>query len=804
MIHPAHVRLIGDKEQTQSIPTHLRNTAQYASKALSGIPLTSSAYLAALLHDAGKGTSKSAAYQHTVAHNPEKAVRGSVNHTFAGTRLLIERFHSRQSSSGFAPLTAELLAYAAGAHHGLFDCVDIHSHSGFMHRMVKEDIDYEEARDNFFASCAAPDELERLFAAAESEVQTVGIRIISLLKGPQNRAEADFYLGLLARLLLSAVIDGDRRDTAEFMRDITFPVFPQGEERRAMWKTLLSRVESKLGKLSVAGAINKTRHILSDRCCAQAVRPGGIYRLNLPTGSGKTLLSLRFGLAHAAEHNKSRIIFLSPLLSILDQNAQVIRDYIQDDRFILEHHSNIIQSIKTEESDPFELLAENWNAPIIISTLVQFLNTLFSGKTSCIRRFQALCNSVIVIDEVQTVPIHLLTLFNLAVNFLAEICGATVILMSATQPCLEQTEHPPAYVPEELVPYDAALWRVFQRTELINGGTRTLDTFPDFICSVLEDSDSLLVVCNKKAEVAQLYRALENSNILCFHLSASMCVAHRRKVLKELQDALDDRKRTKKIVCISSQVIEAGVDISFSAAIRFTAGMDSAVQTAGRCNRNGESETPLPVYLVCCSDENLEHLPDIHADQQATIALLHAFDTDPAPFSNDLTSDAAIRYYYTARYAALQEHAADGPVQVDGKTYTLFNMLSSNICFKDAAFDDSFSRFTLCQAFKTAGEHFSVFDDNTTDILVPYEQGANYITDLCALCEPYPLNKLSELLQNAKPYTVSIFAWQKNKLQEQGALVSLCGGRILALQDGYYDPAVGLVTEQQELPFLEV
>lgn len=804
MILPAHVRLIGDEEQTQPIPDHLRSTAQYASNALSGIPLTNAAYLAALAHDAGKGTRKSAAYQYTVAREPEKATRGSVNHTFAGVRLLLERFHDRQSPSGYAPLTAELLAYAAGAHHGLFDCVDMQSHSGFMHRLTKEDIDYAEARDNFFMHCATPEKLDQLFTAAESEVQAVCGRILPLLKNPQNPAEANFYLGLLARLLLSAVIDGDRRDTAEFMRGISFPDFPQDEDRRLMWKTLLARVEEKLGKLSTDAAINRARRILSDRCRAQAARPDGVYRLNLPTGAGKTLLALRYSLAHSAEHNKSRIIYLAPLLSILDQNAQVIRDYIQDDSLILEHHSNVIRSKEIDEFDPFELLTENWDAPIIISTLVQFLNTLYSGKTSCIRRFQALCNSVIIIDEVQTVPIHLLTLFNLAVNFLAEICGATVILMSATQPCLEQTVHPLAHTPEELVPYDAEPWRVFQRTKLVDGGTRTLDSFPDFVCSVLEDSDSLLVVCNKKAEVAQLYRALQDSDILCFHLSASMCVAHRRKVLQELQNTLDDPERTRKIVCISSQVIEAGVDISFSAAIRFTAGMDSAVQTAGRCNRNGDSETPLPVYLVQCLDEDLQHLPDIKAEQDATLKLLHAFSKNPERFDNDLTSDAAIHYYYTMRYVELKEHAADSPIQIGQKTYTLFDLLSSNECFCDPALDNEFEGFALRQAFKTAGEHFSVFEDNTTDILVPYEEGAKCITDLCALHEPYPLNKLNELLQQAKPYTVSIYEWQKKKLQEQGALVPLCGGRILALQDGYYNSATGLMPEQQELSFLGV
>ncbi len=796
MIFPAHIRVIDGEEQVQPVPIHLCNVAKCACTALSDISLTNSAHLASLLHDGGKLTAISAAYQYAVAREPEKATRGFVSHSLFSTRLLLEHFHDRQSPSGYAPLTAELLAYAAGAHHGLFDCVDMQSHSGFMHRITKEGINYEEARDNFFASCATPEGLDKLFAAAESEVQTVYKRIVPLLKDPQNQAEADFYLGLLARLLLSAVIDGDRRDAAKFMQNITFPVFPQGEKRRLMWKTLLARVESKSGNKSIDMAINRARCILSDRCCAQSECPSGVYRISLPVGADRTKIGLRLALAHAAERDKSRIVYLSPL-SAFNHSARVIRDCIQDDSLILEHDYNILHPRnidEVDELDPLELLAENWNAPIVISTLTRFLDVLYSGKTSCIRRFQALCSSVIIIDEVQTVPIHLLTLFNLAINFLAEVCGATVILMSATQPCLEQTVHPLASVPEELVLYDSELWHNFQRIKLIDAGKRTLDSLPDFACSVLEASGSLLVICNKEDEVAQLYRALQGRDILCFQLFASMCAAHRRKVLNKLNTALRDPKRPRKIVCISTQAIEADMNISFSAAIHFLAGLDSIMQIANYCN--GDSNTPFLVYLVQCLDEDLQNLPAIRDAQNATITLLHAFSKDPARFDNDLTSYAAIRYYFTARYTELIKCATDGPVKIGQKTYTLFNLLSSNECFCDSALDNAFEGFALRQAFKTAGEYFSVLEDNTTDILVPYEKGADCITDLCALHEPYPLNKLSELLQQAKPYTVSIYEWQKKKLQEQGALVPLCGGHILALKSAYYNSDIGLILER--------
>lgn len=204
-------------------------------------------------------------------------------------------------------------------------------------------------------------------------------------------------------------------------------------------------------------------------------------------------------MTHAAKWNCSRIIFTAPLLSILDQNAQVIRDYIGDDALILEHHSNLAEPKETPERlQELELLTASWSAPIIITTLVQLLNTCFSGRTSAIRRFHALCGSVIVIDEVQTVPGKMLTLFNLAINFLSEVCGATIVLCSATQPCLEAADHPLHRQPVDLVPQQKALWDVFKRTDIQNAGCAKLEELSQIVTEVLSSCDSLLVVCNTK------------------------------------------------------------------------------------------------------------------------------------------------------------------------------------------------------------------------------------------------------------------------------------------------------------------
>ena len=810
---PAHIRRTGETEVRQPVSEHNRQASQYALNALAAARLGGAAKLVGLLHDMGKYTVRYRGYLENAVCGMGPAVRGSVNHSFAAVRYLLEHYHGRASPCG--PLTAELLAYAAGAHHGLFDCVDAGHRSGFQHRMEKEDICYEEAVGNFLQYCAGEEELDTLFAEAEAEIEQAYRKLIPLLRQDETASEeARFYLGMLARLLLSAVIEGDRRDTAEFEQDMRFPQARTPDELHILWETLSDRVDRKLGELPHRTEVEKARCEISDRCRAFAEKPGGVYRLNVPTGAGKTLSSLRYALAHAALHGKSRILFVAPILAIIDQNSKVIRQYIGDDSLILEHHSNIVQETEAdtpeaqEELDRREFLTATWESPLIITTLVQLLDTLFSGRSSCIRRFHSLCGSVIVIDEVQTVPSHLLTLFHLAVSFLSEVCGATVILCSATQPCSEAARHPIAVPTPDMVPYDQALWRAFQRTELRDAGALPLAEIPAFAAGILAEADSLLIVCNKKNEAAGILRAMETLGCQCFHLSAAMCMAHRRAVLSEMEAALERLRREPgaghKVVCVSTQVIEAGVDISFARVIRLLAGMDSVVQSAGRCNRNGESGTPVPVFALNCADEPLAHLPDIQRAKNAALELLAEFRRAPEEFDGSLTSNAAIRFYYHWLFQKELQDIQDGPVLAEGRKTSLFALLSANDDFVDAKACPDCWKYLLAQAFRTAGKAFSVFGGDTADVLVPYGEGKKLILALGELRPPYDLPQVQALLEKAKPYTVSVYPWQKEALENRRALIPLCGGSILALQEGYYDPVIGLTEQQGDLPFQEV
>lgn len=790
----------------QTLTDHNRNTAQYAKKALEEAHLGNAAYLAGLVHDAGKATEAFQTYLHKAVFEGG-AAPGSVNHTFAAVRLLLNRYHKQQGTDPYAPLTSELLSYAAGAHHGLFDCVDDGSHSGFQHRLEKENTQAEEAIPNFLKQCTSFDEIDPLFNRACREIEAFCAQCMPA--STPKEGEVMFFIGMLARLLCSSVIEGDRRDTAEFMGNQCFPSAITGETRATLWQTLSDRIDSKIEAMDGTSVIGAARQKISRQCRDFADCPGGVYRLNVPTGGGKTLSSLRFALAHSAVKNKARIIFTSPLLSILEQNAKVIRDYVDDDSLVLEHHSNVVRSRENgEDLSMADLLTETWDAPIIITTLVQLLNTMFDGRGSSIRRFHSLCNSVIVIDEVQTVPSKLLSLFNLGISFLAAGCGATVLLCSATQPCSEAAAHPITVPARDMVPHDAALWQVFRRTTLVDAGSMSLEDVPGLAAEVLEEADSLLIICNKKAEARTLYQAMKDSYHV-FHLSAGMCMAHRRQVLKQVQDALQHPVAGEKVVCISTQVIEAGVDISFARVIRFLAGMDSMVQSAGRCNRNRESEQPAPVRLLQCRGEDLSKLPDICMGKNASFALLAEFKQHPERFNNDLTSDASIRRYYVELYKefAATDGLQDGSIKPDGicrKKTTLYSMLSDNKYFYDAALDANCKNFIMAQAFKTAGKEFTVFDENTTDVLVPYGKGKELITALNALTLPWDFKCMKDLLEEAKAYTISLYAGERARLEKEHGLISLCDGTVLVLQEGYYDDNFGFVSNRGTLPFTGV
>ncbi|MDD3693246.1 MAG: CRISPR-associated endonuclease Cas3'', partial [Oscillospiraceae bacterium] len=432
--HLAHITTINGKRSEQTIRQHSLNTAKYAGDKMKSSGLYYTAYLAGLIHDMGKFSCKFGQYLED-AYNGKDVVRGSINHTFAAVIYLFEKFHICKPQ-GFETLACEIIAFASGSHHGEFDCVDTNSKSGFEHRIYKDKIEicYNEAVTNFLIECADEKEIDRLFGLAKDEITSLFHKM--RMDFNSSSQKVSFLVGMLARMVLSSVIEGDSRDTAEFMSGIKNDQITPTKE---MWDRQLEYLENKIKKFAADTPINCSRAYISDKCKDFAMRGNGIYKITVPTGGGKTLSTLRYALSHAKEHNKSRVIFIIPLLSVLEQNSKVINSYIKDKDLITEHHSNVVKTTENaEQFDKYELLSDTWDTPIIISTLVQLLNMLFSNKTTAIRRMCSLTNSVIVIDEIQSLPRNITDMFNMAINFLAYYCNTTVVLSSATQPCFDK------------------------------------------------------------------------------------------------------------------------------------------------------------------------------------------------------------------------------------------------------------------------------------------------------------------------------------------------------------------------------
>lgn len=805
---PARIPAEGDSRPDQTCSEHCRNVADYSEQTMALVGLASLGYLAGLIHDMGKFKKEFAEYLADIKAGVPR-IRGSVNHTFCAPRFVLDRYHSTLDSEDgyYASLVSELVAFAAGSHHGLFDCIDPDGRSGFEHRLGKQGIGYEESVANFLELCAWPDEVECLFQRSMAEVRGLLAKIGLLLSDSKTRQmEGDFYTGLLARLLLSAVIDADRRDAAEY---------DQGEwlsrhegEDGPRWEECESFAAKKHAEMraeALRTPLNSVREDIYRQCLACAERREGVYRLNVPTGGGKTLSVLAYALRHAKLYGKKRIIFTFPLLTILDQNARVIRDNLPGDgECVLEHHSNVVRDEPSEgELSQRELLVETWDAPVIVTTMVQFLDTLFSGKSSCIRRFQSLCDSLIVIDEVQTVPLRMVSLFNLAVNFLSAICGATVILCSATQPSLGDVAHSLVGPIEDMVVLDDQQKRAFKRAYLVDAGSKTLDSIGEYALDILEETRSLLIICNMKSQAVHLFRQLKGSTDRSFHLSAGMCRAHREDMMCGLRTALgESRSGVGKVLCVATQVIEAGVDISFERVIRLTAGLDSIIQAAGRQNREGESPTPGPVSVITCSDESLSRLKDIEHAKTSTENVLYEFSKNPGAFGGDLSSEASVKSFYHEYYhEGLSRNSLDYPLDLPSLRTSILSLLSDNVGLRE----DCQQRYVLNQSFKTAGKLFKVFDDDTVDVIVPYgKEGNDLIAEFGSEGIEVDFSKQKMLVGKAKSYCVSLRRYQVENLLGEGALVPKCDGLVLVLQPDHYDQDCGFVPALSGLSWLEV
>lgn len=777
----------------QTCEEHCISVAKASERALSGIGLGKTAYLAGLLHDMGKFSEEFQAY----IREGDSAKRGTVIHSFAGVRYMLTKFHDGKRE--YEDLASEIIAFAIGSHHGLFDITD-GINNGFLHRINKQPDQDDKAAEAFHSVCTSTAEVRRLFNEAVNEVKEVYGSILNHVAGNYSSDSTDrnrmllMYISLIVRLVCSAVIDSDRIDTAKFMGVET----SDENDLINTWSDCSSFLKKRLRMFPSNTPISKARKSFSDSCYEFAgVHDSGIFRLDLPTGGGKTLSAFRFAVEHSKAKGKKRIIYVSPLLSIIDQNEKVIRSAVPNDNIVLAHHSNITfqNDAKGDFLESNELLKESWNSPIIITTLVRFLESLFSGSTGDVRRFKALSESVIILDEVQSVPRKMISIFNLVMNFLSICCNSTIILCSATQPTFENNKYPMEISSDSIIP-DFLLRDtepIFQRTEINYDGSMSLDDVCDTAKALLENSRSLLIVCNTKQEADSVFSALSGIDCERFFLSSALCMAHRKDVILKLSETLNTRES--KVLCVSTQVIESGIDVSFASVIRLSAGLDNIVQAAGRCNRNGEMDSLGHVHVITLNNESLGPLQEISEGKGSFLSMAEERAKSPERFGR-LDSKKSVACYYSFY---LDDSAKPGFMEfpVGEGSYTILDLLSDNrrACGKDA---DS-AKWFLVQAFRKAGDAFNVFDENSRTIIVPYGDGDKIIAELQQTEAAFVLGERFRLLKKAREYAVSIFDNLFDKLAKKGALYKIeyeDASEVFVLRPEYYDEFKGVTDKE--------
>lgn len=757
--------------RVQSVKEHTDGVCTIARKDARRFGTEAMTHLICWLHDMGKNTAYSNTYQHTVGvgkiWEKEKPI-----HSHAGARLIDEQYGNVTTDS-YALLLAELSETVIMAHHGLFDCLSPEGQNHLFRKIHNQDYDYKEAKRLFFSEIASPEQIDSMFhkATAEMKVLFRKFQNISLKK-----SELAFYISLLFRMQLSMLVNADHADAAAFA---TGEQVPSANGNIALWEACSTYLEQKLSTFENKTEIQSIRSEISRKLLEKTNEQKSIVQLTIPTGGGKTLSGLRYAVNYAKRFDKSRIIYVAPFNSILEQNAAVFKQFMPDDVEILEHFGDMI-----DDDSRYSFFAENWSSPIIATSMVQFFNTLFFGKITSIRRMRGLLNAVIIIDEVQSVPVKCVTLFNLAVNFLAEVCGCTVVLCSATQPTLsEEIKHRLRLSSDdELVENRLAYIERFKRTEIVDCLTPEGYTYvqtASFVLDKAQTAKSVLLIVNTKEAAKSVYTILKQripeEGTVVMHLSTHMCPSHRKSVLEVLRRRLKNGER---VICVSTQLIEAGVDISFETVIRSLAGLDSIIQSAGRCNRNQETDLG-QVYIIRVADEKTERIKEIRIGAALTERLMITMRKNPALFGGDITCDEAINRYYRDYYNAFGQEL-DFPVTPGGIETSIFDLPSTNTRIRSMAKNPN---RCMNQSFQTAGREFMVIDDYSYSVLVPFGDGKDYIR---LLCSDFPPQPAADLFRKLQPFTIGL-----SEKQCEGRTIKDKETGILILKDGFYNSEYG-------------
>ena len=702
----AYLAHLTEDGRTQTILEHLKGTASLCSAFAAAFDAEAQGQLAGMAHDIGK---YSAAFQRRLHGGPK------VDHASAGA---------------FECLKAQQLAaaFAISGHHGGLpdggsrgDAAGTGTFWGRINRASQRNLeDYHAWQSEF----SLPHANTPAFAG--------------------TRLEGMFF----TRMLFSCLVDADYTDTGAFMDNS--PYLPaSSSSMEELWRRLETYVS---GWFPPKGALNMQRCVILEQCMSAGAQYGpGLFTLTVPTGGGKTVASLSFALAQAKARRMKRIVYVIPYTSIIEQTAQIFREILGDEN-VLEFHSGVQfdqqeDDASSPETAPLTRSVETWDVPVIVTTAVQFFESLYACRPSKCRKLHNLAQSVLIFDEAQMLPLPYLRPCVWAIAQLVRHYGASAVLCTATQPALDPIfqEFAPEIPIREICPMAEAHWESFRRVSFQQAGTLSwMD-----LAARLQQQEQVLCVVNTRRAAREVFHQLSGPGN--FHLSTLMYPAHRRRILDEIRRRLRDGLPCR---VVSTSLIEAGVDVDFPAVYRELSGLDSILQAAGRCNREGKRPPEDSIVTIFQGEDPPPRLFETSIGA-GKIVLDHC---------QDVSSRAAIHTYFS----------------------TLLDL-------KGAEAQDAHHILPLMESeffpFRTVAERFHLIESPTTTVYLPLEEGAG-------LVELLRSGQYSRTLyRRLGQYGVSVYPQHLAALEQAGALEHLEDGSVVLRDIGLYTQTTGLTLE---------
>jgi CRISPR-associated endonuclease/helicase Cas3 len=735
----AHVRQNEDGTwECHELEDHLHGTAELASRFAETFGLSDWAEIAALWHDLGKyGQDFQNYIKSASGYEPEAHIEtgsGRVNHSSAGALYAIEQLE----------IHGRILAYLIAGHHaGLPDWHKINSGTGGSLQSRLND------------TALLPHALE---ATIPEDILRSDKPTTPPIGGKQGFA-------LWVRMLFSSLVDADFLDTEEFMdreKSADRGDYPPISELLNLFNSHMERftADAKPSK------VNQLRSQVLAQCREAARQPSGLFSLTVPTGGGKTLSSLAFALEHAIRHGKDRIIYAIPYTSIIEQTADIFRKIFGDS--IIEHHSNLDPD---KENSRNRLAAENWDAPIIVTTNVQFFESLFAARTSRCRKLHNIANSIVILDEAQLLPPEFLQPILDVMNLLAKHYNVTFVLSTATQPALGTNRDSFGNVRfkglddmQEIITDPDDLYSKLERVDVNLPMNFQTPRNWQSIAEELTANESVLAIVNTRKDARELHALMTKGT---YHLSAQMCGEHRSNLIAEIKTRLKEGRATR---VISTQLVEAGVDLDFPVVYRAMAGLDSIAQAAGRCNREGRlAEKGKMVVFVPPKAAPPGHL---RKAAETTVSLLTGFTGNPL-------SRERFRHYFEQFYVkapSLDKQDIQSLLTPEGE-----------------------GNNQLKVQFRTAANRFKLIDESGYQaVLVKYctEENNAVVSLFGILKKEGPQRWLMRKLQR---YSVNIPQYQFKRLLENMEVYEIWPGIYAQCTDTLYHNELGLLTEGQPI-----